>query len=204
MTDAASIDMDAIDWRKQDGLLPAIVQHADTLRVLMQGYMSREALAATLASGKVTFFSRSRQRLWTKGETSGNLLQLVSVQADCDADSLLVLARPQGPTCHTGTISCFATAPGDALAELDGVVAQRKAATSETGYTRTLFDAGLARIAQKVGEEGVEVALAAVTADDAGLVGECADLIYHLIVLLRAGELDWRDVRSELARGARA
>ena len=130
MTDAASIDMDAIDWRKQDGLLPAIVQHADTLRVLMQGYMSREALAATLASGKVTFFSRSRQRLWTKGETSGNLLQLVSVQADCDADSLLVLARPQGPTCHTGTISCFATAPGDALARwmlrfLDFIAAKR-------------------------------------------------------------------------------
>lgn len=196
-------EINILAWAKQDGLLPAIVQDADSLRVLMLGYMSREALAATLASGQVTFFSRSRQRLWVKGETSGNTLQLVSVEADCDRDSLLVRARPQGPTCHKGTISCFADAPGDVVAELDAVIAQRKAEASEASYTRKLFDAGIARIAQKVGEEGVETALAAVTADDDALRGEAADLVYHLLVLLQARGLDWNGVRAELARRAR-
>ena len=196
-------EINILAWAKQDGLLPAIVQDADSLRVLMLGYMSREALAATLASGQVTFFSRSRQRLWVKGETSGNTLQLVSVEADCDRDSLLVRARPQGPTCHKGTISCFADAPGDVVAELDAVIAQRKAEASEASYTRKLFDAGIARIAQKVGEEGVETALAAVTADDDALRGEAADLVYHLLVLLLARGLDWNGVRAELARRAR-
>jgi phosphoribosyl-ATP pyrophosphohydrolase/phosphoribosyl-AMP cyclohydrolase len=178
------------------------VQDAASLRVLMLGYMSRESLAATLASGQVTFFSRSRQRLWTKGETSGNTLQLVSLEADCDRDSLLVLAHPQGPTCHNGTTSCFPQAPGDVVAELDAVIAQRKAGASGSSYTRKLFDAGIARIAQKVGEEGVETALAAVTADDAALRGEAADLTYHLLVLLQARGLDWNAVRAELARRA--
>jgi len=196
-------EINILAWAKQDGLLPAIVQDADSLRVLMLGYMSREALAATLASGQVTFFSRRRQRLWVKGETSGNTLQLVSVEADCDRDSLLVRARPQGPTCHKGTISCFADAPGDVVAELDAVIAQRKAEASEASYTRKLFDAGIARIAQKVGEEGVETALAAVTADDDALRGEAADLVYHLLVLLQARGLDWNGVRAELARRAR-
>lgn len=205
--DGNAFDMDALAWDKlsddgRGGLLPAIVQDADSLRVLMLGYMSREALAATLASGKVTFFSRSRQRLWMKGETSGNTLALVSVAADCDADALLVSARPQGPTCHTGTMSCFADAPGDAVAALDGVIAQRKRAAADASYTRKLFDAGIARIAQKVGEEGVETALAAVTADDGALRGEAADLVYHLLVLLQARGLDWNAVRAELARRA--
>ena len=195
-------DSDALAWQKQGGLLPAIVQDADSLRVLMLGYMSRESLAATLASGKVTFFSRSKQRLWTKGETSGNTLQLVSLEADCDRDSLLVLAKPHGPTCHTGTASCFPQAPGDAVAALDAVVAQRKSAPADASYTRKLFDAGIARIAQKVGEEGVEIALAAVTADDDALRGEAADLTYHLLVLLQARGLDWNAVRAELARRA--
>ena len=204
MTDSMHFDGDSLAWGKQDGLLPAIIQDADSLRVLMLGYMSREALQATLASGQVTFYSRSKQRLWMKGESSGNTLQLVSVEADCDRDALLLLARPQGPTCHNGTTSCFVAAPGDVVAELDAVVARRKEAATDASYTRKLFDAGIARIAQKVGEEGVETALAAVTADDDGLRGEAADLAYHLLVLLRARGLGWNDVRAELMRRAKA
>ena len=204
MADSTPFDIDALDWAKQDGLLPAIVQDAGTLRVLMLGYMSRESLALTLASRRVAFFSRSRQALWTKGESSGNTLELVSIETDCDRDSLLVLARPHGPTCHTGAVSCFTQAPHDAVAALDAVVAQRQAADSDASYTRRLFDAGIARIAQKVGEEGVETALAAVTADDKSLCGEAADLTYHLLVLLRARGLEWNAVRAELARRAGA
>ena len=198
----ADFDIDSLAWDKQGGLLPAIVQDANSLRVLMLGYMSRESLAATLASGQVKFFSRSKQRLWVKGETSGNTLQLVSLEADCDRDSLLLLANPQGPTCHTGSVSCFPSAPADVVAVLDAVVAQRKTAVADASYTRKLFDAGIARIAQKVGEEGVETALAAVTADDGALRGEAADLTYHLLVLLQARGLDWNAVRGELARRA--
>ena len=204
MADSTSLDIDTLDWEKQGGLLPAIVQDAGTLRVLMLGYMSRESLALTLESGRVAFFSRSRQALWTKGESSGNTLELVSIETDCDRDSLLVLARPHGPTCHTGAVSCFPQAPHDAVAALDAVVAQRHAADSDASYTRRLFDAGIARIAQKVGEEGVETALAAVTADDKALCGEAADLTYHLLVLLCARGLDWNAVRAELARRAGA
>lgn len=200
MSDPVPFDLDALAWGKQDGLLPAIVQDPDTLRVLMLGYMSREALAATLATGQVTFFSRSRQALWVKGATSGNTLALASLEADCDRDTLLVQARPRGPTCHTGATSCFAGAPADPLAELDGLLEQRRAADAGASYTRRLFDAGIARIAQKVGEEGVETALAAVTADDAALRGEAADLAYHLLVLLRARGLQLSDLRGELAR----
>ena len=203
MTEPIPFDIESLAWDKQGGMLPAIVQDADSLRVLMLGYMSREALQATLASGQVTFYSRSKQRLWMKGETSGNTLQLVSVEADCDRDALLLLARPLGPTCHVGTPSCFPQAPGDVVAELDAVIAQRKADASAASYTRKLFDAGIARIAQKVGEEGVETALAAVTADDASLRGEAADLVYHLLVLLQARGLDWNVVRTELARRAK-
>lgn len=202
MADTIPFDPAALAWGKQDGLLPAIVQDADTLRVLMLGYMDRDALAATLASGRVTFFSRSRQRLWTKGESSGHGLALVAIEADCDADTLLVRAHPVGPTCHTGAVSCFPTAPADSVAALDGVIARRVADAPEDSYTRRLLDAGIARIAQKVGEEGVETALAAVTADDAALRGEAADLVYHLLVLLRARGLAWDDVRAELARRA--
>jgi phosphoribosyl-AMP cyclohydrolase / phosphoribosyl-ATP pyrophosphohydrolase len=202
LADSKPFDIDALDWNKQGGLLPVIVQDAGTLQVLMLGYMSRESLALTLAGGQVTFFSRSRNTLWTKGETSGNTLQLVSVETDCDRDSLLVLARPNGPTCHLGTRSCFPQSPADAVAALDAVVAQRHANATDASYTRRLFDAGIARIAQKVGEEGVETALAAVTADDAALRGEAADLTYHLLVLLRARGMGWDDVRAELARRA--
>lgn len=188
----------ALAWEKQGGLLPAIVQDAATRRVLMLGYMDRAALEATLATRKVTFFSRSKQRLWMKGETSGDILELVSLEADCDADTLLVQATPRGDTCHLGRPSCFPGAPGDFLAELDALVAQRERTRPEGSYTTKLFEAGVRRIAQKVGEEGVETALAAVAQDDAALLGEAADLSFHLTVLLRSRGLGWADVMEIL------
>ena len=177
---------ETLAWDKQDSLIPAIVQEAGAGRVLMLGYMNREALAETLSSQRVTFYSRSRKRLWTKGETSGNFLELVAIEADCDNDSLLVQARPLGPTCHLDRASCFATAPANFLLELDALVANRERTRPEGSYTTRLFESGLRRMAQKVGEEGVETSLAAVIEDDQALLGEAADLIYHLIVLLRA------------------
>jgi len=191
--------IDALAWDKQDGLLPAIVQDAATLRVLMLGYMDRAALHATLDVGSVTFFSRSRQRSWTKGETSGHYLELVSVEADCDGDSLLVLARPTGPTCHLQRASCFQHAPADELAELDDVIAQRRRERPPGSYTTRLFEAGVRVIAQKVGEEGVETALAAVVQDDEALLGEAADLLYHLGVLLHARGLSIAAATTVLA-----
>ena len=185
--------IDALAWDKQGGLLPAIVQDAVSLRVLMLGYMDRAALQVTMESGRVTFFSRSRQRMWVKGETSGHFLELVAIEGDCDHDSLLVQARPVGPTCHLGTPSCFTDAPASVPAELDALVAGRDRERPAGSYTTRLFDAGVRAIAQKVGEEGVEVALAAVAQDDAALCGEAADLLFHLIVLLRARGLSLDD-----------
>ena len=198
MTD---IDSTKLDWNKAGGLLPAIVQHWRSGAVLMLGYMNSEALAQTQKSGKVTFYSRSKQRLWTKGESSGHYLTLKSLHADCDSDTILVMADPQGPTCHLGTASCFgdAAAPPLAfLAVLDELVAQRERERPEGSYTTRLFEQGMRRIAQKVGEEGVETALAAVTQDDAALLGESADLIYHLLILLRARKLDLDTVTETL------
>ncbi len=194
-----TIDIDALAWEKQGGLLPAIVQDAATRRVLMLGYMNRETLAATLASGKVTFYSRSKQRLWMKGESSGDVLDLVGIEADCDADTLLVQAHPRGPTCHLKRASCFPDAPGDGLAELDALIAQRERERPEGSYTTKLFESGTRRIAQKVGEEGVETALAAVAQDDTAVLGEAADLLYHLLVLLRARGLSLDAVIDVLA-----
>ncbi|TXI47748.1 MAG: bifunctional phosphoribosyl-AMP cyclohydrolase/phosphoribosyl-ATP diphosphatase HisIE [Lysobacter sp.] len=201
MNDTAKIAFDpaTLDWEKQSGLLPAIVQHARSRKVLMLGYMSREALNTTLDRGEVTFYSRSKQRLWTKGERSGHTLRLIGIDTDCDRDTLLVQAQPQGPTCHLGRESCFPQAPGDGLAELEAVVAQRARERPVGSYTTRLFEAGMKRIAQKVGEEGLEVALAAVVEDDAALLGEAADLIYHLTVLLRARGLGMSDVERTLA-----
>ena len=190
--------IDTLDWDKQDGLLPAIVQDAATLRVLMLGYMSREALLASFQTQQVTFFSRSKGRLWTKGESSGHVLRLVSVRTDCDSDALLVLAHPQGPTCHLQRTSCFPDAPGDGLAELEAVIAQRERERPEGSYTTKLFERGIKRIAQKVGEEGLETALAAVIEDDEALLGESADLLFHLLVLLRQRGLGLDDVRRTL------
>jgi phosphoribosyl-ATP pyrophosphohydrolase/phosphoribosyl-AMP cyclohydrolase len=183
----------AIDWTKQDGLVPAIVQDARNGRVLMLGYMDRDALAATRSSGKVTFFSRSKRRLWMKGESSGHVLHVVSIEADCDGDTLLVQAIPQGPTCHLQRTSCFTDAPAHFLGELDALIAARERDRPASSYTTQLFEAGLRRIAQKVGEEGVETSLAGVVEDDAALLGESADLLYHLIVLLRARGLSLAD-----------
>lgn len=197
-------DVESLDWTKSpDGLLPAIVQDADTLRVLMLGYVNRESLARTLESGHVTFFSRSRGVLWTKGESSGHFLGLVSLQADCDNDTVLVMARPHGPTCHLGRASCFPGARGDVLAELDRLVATRESERPEGSYTTRLFEGGVRRIAQKVGEEGVETALAGVAQSDAELLGESADLLYHLLVLLRSRGLGLADALAVLERRAR-
>ena len=193
-------DPAALAWDKQGGLLPAIVQDALSRRVLMLGYMDRAALAKTLETGKITFFSRSRQRLWTKGETSGNFLQLVALETDCDDDALLLQAQPVGPTCHLGRSSCFASAPGDFLAELDAFIAGRERERPAGSYTTSLFESGIKRIAQKVGEEGVETALAATAGDAQELRNEAADLIYPLIVLLRASGQGLDQVARVLAQ----
>ena len=191
--------IDTLAWDKQAGLLPAIVQDAGDRRVLMLGYMDRAALAATLATRRVTFFSRRRQRLWMKGESSGDVLDLVAIDSDCDGDTLLLQATPRGPTCHLGRASCFPSAPADFLARLDALVARRQRERPPGSYTTSLFDGGVRRIAQKVGEEGGETALAAVAQDDAALLGEAADLVFHLTVLLQARGLGLADVAAVLA-----
>ncbi|TZF90054.1 bifunctional phosphoribosyl-AMP cyclohydrolase/phosphoribosyl-ATP diphosphatase HisIE [Cognatilysobacter lacus] len=198
MSDPIPFDVSSVDWQKQDGLLAAVVQDADDLRVLMLGWMDRDALVHTLATRTATFFSRTRQRQWTKGETSGNVLDVVDVRLDCDADTVLVLARPRGPTCHLGRASCFPDAPSDFLVTLDALVATRERERPAGSYTTTLFEGGVRRVAQKVGEEGVETALAAVVQGDEALLGESADLLYHLIVLLRARGLSLPDAVNVL------
>ncbi|MEO6925394.1 MAG: bifunctional phosphoribosyl-AMP cyclohydrolase/phosphoribosyl-ATP diphosphatase HisIE [Rhodanobacter sp.] len=200
----SNTDTSRLDWAKGDGLLPAIVQHWLSGEVLMLGYMNAEALAHSRASGHVTFYSRSKERLWTKGESSGHVLALKSIRIDCDADTLLIQADPHGPTCHNGTSSCFGESaevrpPLGFLAELDALVAQRHAERPDGSYTTKLFDSGIRRIAQKVGEEGVETALAAVVQGDEELLGEAADLVFHLTVALRARGLSLGDVVEVLA-----
>ena len=188
-------------WDKMDNLLPAIVQDALSGKVLMQGYMDQDALTRTFETGKVTFFSRSKQRLWTKGETSGNTLDLVSVACDCDQDSLLVLANPNGPTCHTGAESCWFDGNTPAftfLADLERVLAARKDADPKSSYTASLYNKGIKRIAQKVGEEGVETALAATVHDKEELKNEAADLLYHLTILLQASDMSLNDALNVL------
>ncbi len=197
-------DVERVDWGKDDGLVPAIVQDAAGGGVLMLGYMNRAALRATLERQRVVFWSRSKQRLWEKGETSGNFLALVEARLDCDADTLLLLAHPQGPTCHTGTRTCFGDErPTDAeqlafLGDLERIIATRISAAPEGSYTAQLYAKGVRRIAQKVGEEGLEVALAGAGEPDPQLVAESADLLYHLLVLLRSREIPLRSVIEEL------
>ena len=195
-------DIDALAWDKMDGLIPAIVQDGATGQVLMLGYMDRAALAATLDNGFATFFSRSKQRLWQKGETSGNRLAVGAVMMDCDADALLVKATPAGPTCHLGTESCFGEGGPDGagwLGKLARIVHERAAADPADSYTARLLAEGLPRVAQKIGEEGVELALAATGRDTAGCVEETADLLYHLTVLMEARDYSWADVAAILA-----
>ncbi len=192
-----STNTQALAWDKMNNLIPAIVQNAITGKVLMQGYMNQDALHKTLDTGHVTFFSRSKERLWTKGEESGNTLNLHSITADCDQDSLLVLANPVGPTCHTGTESCWFDGQASDytfVADLEQLIASRKGADPSSSYTASLYSKGIKRIAQKVGEEGVETALAATVADLEELKNESADLIYHLLVLLQASDLSMQDV----------
>lgn len=199
----ASDDFDGLGWTKGGGLLPAIVQHWRSGEVLMLGYMNIEALAETRRSGRATFFSRSKQRLWTKGESSGHFLAVKNIRVDCDRDTLLISAQPHGPTCHVGTSSCFGDGvqpPLAFLAELDALIATREADRPDGSYTTRLFEAGIRRIAQKVGEEGVEAALAGVAQDDDALLGEAADLVYHLTVLLRARGKSLADVSEVLAQ----
>lgn len=194
-----------LDWAKMP-LIPAIVQDADTRQVLMLGYMNREALAATRASGRVTFFSRSRQTLWTKGETSGNVLKLVELYPDCDRDTLLVLARPAGPTCHRGTLACFdepARTQQTFLLQLERTISARLRDNASDSYVAGLARQGLTRVAQKVGEEAVETILAATNGNHDELLGETADLLFHLLILLQLRELDLDAVIATLAKRAK-
>ncbi len=193
------LELSQVDFSK--GLVPAVVQDADTAQVLMLGYMNAEALAATLDSKHVTFYSRSKQRLWTKGESSGHMLELIDAFVDCDGDTILIHARPKGPTCHTGTTTCFGEFPGPPatfLGELMRIVAARHREKPEGSYTTRLFARGVFKIAQKVGEEGVETALAGVAQSDEELLGESADLIFHLLVLLQARGLSLDDLARVL------
>jgi phosphoribosyl-ATP pyrophosphohydrolase/phosphoribosyl-AMP cyclohydrolase len=198
--------LDTLDWDKGQGLLAAIVQHHTDGSVLMLGYMNREALAATQASGRVTFYSRSKQRLWTKGETSGHFLEVRAIAADCDGDALLILAHPLGPVCHRGTLTCFgadaaqtAAQPYGFLGELTQTIRQRIDTRPPGSYTARLLDEGPRRIAQKVGEEGLELALASVAQGDEEVIAEAADLLYHVVLLLEAKGLSLARVVAELA-----
>lgn len=191
-----------VDIEKMGGLVPAIVQDADTKTVLMLGYMNKEALEKTLATKKVTFYSRSRQTLWTKGETSGNFLDLVSIEADCDQDALLVKAHPQGPTCHKGTDTCWGEKneanPLLFLTELQDFINRRHEEMPEGSYTTSLFKDGLNRMAQKVGEEALEAVIEAVNGTDERLIYEGSDMLYHLIVLLTSKGLRIEQLAKEL------
>jgi phosphoribosyl-ATP pyrophosphohydrolase/phosphoribosyl-AMP cyclohydrolase len=194
-----------LDWGKMGGLIPAIVQDADSGAVLMMGYMNQEALDITQRSGRVTFWSRSKNRLWTKGETTGHFMTVRSVAADCDGDTLLILAQPSGPACHLGTATCwgepaapFPPQPLMFIAQLEHIIAQRIAERPAGSYTAKLLDQGMTRIAQKVGEEGLELALAGVAQSDAQIINEAADLVYHTLLLLKAKGLSLAQVAAEL------
>jgi len=188
-----------IDFEKSGGLVPVVIQHASTLQVLMLGYMNEEALEKTRAEGKVTFFSRSKQRLWTKGETSGNFLMVDEIQVDCDNDTLLIKAYPQGPTCHTGSTSCFQEeTPKGFLYELEKVIEQRITENPEGSYTAKLFSRGVNKVAQKVGEEAVELVIEAKDDNIDLFKNEAADLLYHYLILLKTKDLKLQDIEAVL------
>jgi phosphoribosyl-AMP cyclohydrolase / phosphoribosyl-ATP pyrophosphohydrolase len=200
------LDIAKVDFAKGDGLVPAIVQDADTGAVLMMAYMNREALELTVTRKRAVFYSRSKQRLWEKGETTGHTLDVVDIALDCDSDTLLLTARPRGPACHNGTLTCFGDEARTGatsiafLAKLEGVVAQRATEKPDASYTAKLLAKGINKVAQKVGEEGVETALAAVNEPDDKVVAESADLLFHLLVLLRARGVPFAKVVQELER----
>jgi phosphoribosyl-ATP pyrophosphohydrolase/phosphoribosyl-AMP cyclohydrolase len=188
-----------VDFNKGDGLIPAIIQHYATRTVLMLGYMNEEALAITKETGKVTFFSRSKKRLWTKGEESGNFLLLKSIAVDCDRDTLLIQAEPIGPTCHTGTDTCFGnTGAIGFVHQLQRIIEDRKANPSEKSYTSSLFEKGINKIAQKVGEEAIETVIEAKDDNDELFLNESADLLFHYLVLLTAKGKSLKDVEAVL------
>lgn len=196
--------IDELDFAKGNGLIPAIIQDADNFQILMLGYMNKEAVETTLEKQQVTFYSRSKERLWTKGETSGNFLDLVDIQQDCDNDTLLILAHPNGPTCHTGAQSCFFQKDFQPkqklnfLDDLEKLIHSRKKDKPEDSYTTHLFENGLDMIAQKVGEEAVETIIESKNNNDEEFVGEVADLVYHLMVLLAEKETTINDVVKKL------
>ena len=194
-------DVDKLDWNKMNNLIPTIVQDWIDNKILMLGYMSKESLSRTLETKKVTFFSRSKGRLWTKGETSGNVLNLVSISSDCDNDALLIKATPIGPTCHTGEPSCFGEKPNSIgfLNQLNETIIDRFTNQPENSYTTSLFREGVARMAQKVGEEGVEVAISALGEDNQAFEDECADLLFHLLVLARSKGIGLNDIAVTLS-----
>jgi len=192
-----------IDFQKQNGLVPAIIQDSDTDKVLMLGYMNEEALETTQSSGRVTFFSRSKNRLWTKGETSGNFLHITGIKIDCDNDTLLIKARPEGPVCHTGQDTCFAEENNHGLEflnKLQEVIEQRKSSSTEKSYTAQLFAKGIKKISQKVGEEATETILEAMDGNKELFLEESADLMYHLLVLISAQNLRLEDVVKTLEK----
>lgn len=195
------IGIESLNWDKVNGLIPAVIQDYSTLQVLMLGYMNQEALTKSIETGKITFYSRTKQRLWTKGETSGNDLTLVSMIPDCDNDTLLIFAKPSGPSCHLNNRSCFGKddAPGlGILAKLEAIINQRYRDRPMNSYVTKLFEEGVRRIAQKVGEEGVEVALASVAGSKDDIKNEVADLLFHLLVLLKECHLDLAEVMQVL------
>ena len=201
------IDLETLDFAKGDGLIPAVIQDAETYQVLMLGYMNKEALQTTLEEERVTFYSRSKERLWTKGETSGNYLNLVNLQEDCDNDTLLVLANPQGPTCHTGDQSCFhkkefkpKKKSVEFLSDLEKLIKNRQKNLPEDSYTTYLFEKGRDKIAQKVGEEAVETVIESKNTDDKKFIGEVADLLFHLLVLLREKEISLKKIIKRLKK----
>ncbi len=186
-----------IDFSKGDGLVPAIIQDSDTGKVLMLGYMNEAAFKKTQEEQKVTFYSRSKQRLWTKGETSGNFLKVRDIKVDCDKDTILIKAIPEGPVCHTGADTCFGeenTGKADFIHYLTRVIKDRKRKTGDSSYTASLFEKGINKIAQKVGEEAVETVIEAKDNNDELFKNEVADLIFHLLVLLEAKDIELEDV----------
>lgn len=196
-------DLEKIDFEKMDGLIPAVVQDAVTHSVLMLGFMNYEALQQSLESQKVTFYSRTRKRLWTKGESSGNLLQIQDIYLDCDRDSVLISVIPHGPVCHTGEISCFdkrSQIRTPFLYKLESIIEDKSNCTENSSYTSSLLSGPIEKIAQKVGEEAVETILEAITGTDERLISECADLIFHFLVLLRSRRIQLGMVEQELKR----
>jgi len=191
----------SIDFKKNNGLVPCIIQDASTNKVLMLGYMNEEAYLKTASEKKVTFYSRSKQRLWTKGETSGNTLTVIGIMPDCDQDTLLIKAIPAGPVCHTGADTCFSEKNDDwNTSSLEAIINSRKNNPAEGSYTTTLFNSGINKIAQKIGEEAVELIIEAKDSNDDLFLNEAADLLYHYLVLLAAKNYSLQDVEEVLQK----